>query len=152
MQLVLILFRAGQTLRSSRMFAVRILFGIPVSALYRFVALIGFGVDIPTSTKIGPGFAVHHGMGLVIHNESVVGSSVTMRHCTTLGSKRGLGAPVLEDNVDIGPNSCIIGPVRIGRGALIGAGSVVVRDVEAYAISAGNPAKRIGTSMSTTKS
>ncbi len=151
MQLVLVLFRASQTLRNSRAPIVRIVFGVPVSAIYRLIALTGFGVDIPTSTKIGPGFAVHHGMGLVIHNDSIVGSSVTMRHCTTLGSKRGLGAPVIEDNVNIGPNTCVIGPVRIGQGATIGAGSVVVHDVKDYATSAGNPAKEIGTSSATAR-
>ncbi|NKS98698.1 hypothetical protein GS498_19685 [Rhodococcus hoagii] len=35
----------------------------------------------------------------------------------------------MGDNVSIGPNSCVIGPVRIGSGAIIGAGSVVVKDV-----------------------
>ena len=48
------------------------------------------------------------------------------------------------DGVTIGPNVCIIGDITIGKGAVIGAGAVVVKDVPANAIVAGNPAKVIG--------
>ena len=48
------------------------------------------------------------------------------------------------DDVTIGPNVCIIGAITIGKGAVIGAGAVVVKDVPENAIVAGNPAKVIG--------
>lgn len=51
---------------------------------------------------------------------------------------------VIEDDVFIGARSIILKGVTIGRGALIGAGSVVSKDIEAFAIVAGNPAKKIG--------
>jgi UDP-2-acetamido-3-amino-2,3-dideoxy-glucuronate N-acetyltransferase len=49
----------------------------------------------------------------------------------------------VEDEVAIGANCTILCGLRIGRGALIGAGSVVTRDVEPYAVMSGNPARRI---------
>lgn len=55
-----------------------------------------------------------------------------------------LGDIVIEDNVVIGANSIILYNVHIGKNALIAAGSVVTKDVEAYSIVAGNPAKKIG--------
>nr|WP_315026738.1 CatB-related O-acetyltransferase [uncultured Chryseobacterium sp.] len=53
------------------------------------------------------------------------------------------GNIIIEDDVWIGSNSVILSGVKIGRGAIIGAGSVVTKDVEPYAIVAGNPAKKI---------
>ena len=47
------------------------------------------------------------------------------------------------DNVDVGANAILIGPIHIGDGAVIGAGAVVVKDVPARTIVAGNPAKVI---------
>ncbi|WP_051289260.1 CatB-related O-acetyltransferase [Chryseobacterium daeguense] len=51
------------------------------------------------------------------------------------------GPIIIEDDVWIGSNSVILSGVKIGRGAIIGAGSVITKDVEAYSIVAGNPAK-----------
>lgn len=53
------------------------------------------------------------------------------------------GSIIIEDDVWIGSNSVILSGVKIGRGAIIGAGSVVTKDVEPYTIVAGNPAKKI---------
>ncbi|PMO67495.1 hypothetical protein BCT05_06880 [Vibrio breoganii] len=54
------------------------------------------------------------------------------------------GAIVLEDDVWVGARSIILTGVRIGKGAVIGAGSVVTKDVQPNTIVAGNPAKIIG--------
>lgn len=53
------------------------------------------------------------------------------------------GGIVVEDDVVIGSNATIL-PCRIGEGAVIGAGSVVLKDVEAGKTVAGNPAREIG--------
>ena len=52
--------------------------------------------------------------------------------------------PVLGDGVDVGANSVIIGAIKIGDRAVIGAGAVVVKDVPPGAVVAGNPARVIG--------
>ncbi|WP_395705304.1 serine O-acetyltransferase [Rhodococcus ruber] len=142
-QMVLVLFRCSQTARGSSFKLVRLLVGLPMSAVYRLVALCGFGIDIPTGTRIGSGFAIHHGMGLVVHDRTVIGSGVTLRHCTTLGSKGKDGAPVIGNHVSIGPNSCVIGPIEVGAHSVVGAGSVVVANVPNEAVVAGNPARVI---------
>lgn len=148
MQLVLVLFRCSQLARRSSNKLTRLLVGLPMSAAYRLVSLCGLGIDIPTSTRIGSGLAIHHGMGLVVHDRTVIGVGVTLRHCTTLGSKGRGGAPTIGNNASIGPNSCIIGPVTIGAGAVVGAGSVVITDVPAAAVVAGNPSREIRSSAS----
>lgn len=53
------------------------------------------------------------------------------------------GPIVIEEDVWIGSNAVILSGVKIGRGAIIGAGSIVTKDVERYAVVGGNPAKKI---------
>lgn len=139
-QTVLVLLRLSQVLRAARGPVARVA-AIASSALYRIVALGVCGIDIPVSTNIGPRLAIHHGVGLVVHNRTIIGSGVTLRQSTTLGSKDGSLPPRIADDVSVGPNACLIGPLSIGAGAVIGAGSVVVKDVEAGSVVAGNPAK-----------
>ena len=142
-QVLLIFFRTSQILRRSERWVNRTVLGMAVSAVYRSLGLFVFGIDIPVSTRIGPGLAIHHGMGLVVHNGTIIGSDVTLRHNTTVGSKKNGRAPQIGDRVDIGPNSCVIGEVMIGDDSRIGAGSVVVRDVASSETVAGNPARSL---------
>ena len=65
--------------------------------------------------------------GIVIEEGAVIGSRVTVMQQASLH-----GAPVIEDNVCIGPGARILGPVRIGRGATIGANAVVTRDIPSH--------------------
>lgn len=89
---------------------------------------------------------------IVLGNNVLVGPSVIMRtsdHVTvdrdrpihTQGHKSG--EIILEDDVWIGAHATIVGNVRIGRGAVVGAGAVVTRDVESFTIVGGVPAKFI---------
>jgi putative colanic acid biosynthesis acetyltransferase WcaB len=105
-----------------------------------------FCLELHWKTSIGPGLVIHHGYSLVVHRDTVIGSGCILRQCTTLGVKTNPdgsegGAPKICNNVDIGSNVVIIGPVKIGDGAIIGAGAVVVRDVPAGAVMVGNPAQ-----------
>jgi len=72
------------------------------------------GIDIPYSTRIGPGMRIFHGQGIVIHNQAIIGSNVTIRHNTTIGSASGddFDVPTIGDNVDIGAGSIIIGKIK----------------------------------------
>ena len=65
--------------------------------------------------------------GIVIEEGAVIGSRVTVMQQASLH-----GAPVIEDNVCIGPGARILGPVRIGRGATVGANAVVTRDIPSH--------------------
>jgi serine O-acetyltransferase len=77
--------------------------------------------------------------GIVIERGVVIGRRVTLMHQVTLGRKEGvLGAgdgsavPVIEDNVFIGAGAKVLGRVRVGRGATVGANAVVTRDVPSH--------------------
>jgi serine acetyltransferase len=139
-QLVLVLFRLAQEARGGG--GPRRLLAAPLILLYRLVALRLFGIDLPVSTAVGRGLAIHHGMGLVVNRATRIGDGVTLRHSTTLGARRtDEDCPVLASHVDVGPHSVLLGAISVGRGALIGAGSVVLRDVPAATSVAGNPAR-----------
>jgi len=117
---------------------------IPYLGLYKFWIEWVFGIEIPYGTKIGKGLIVYHGVGLIINYGTVIGSNCTLRHNTTLGNKGHAlnnDCPIIGDNVNIGAQVCILGKVTVGDYAIIGAGSIVTKDVPAYAVVAGNPAK-----------
>ena len=111
------------------------------------------GCDIMPSTIIGDGFEIFHSAhASVVSPGTIIGNNVSLRQNTTIGSKGFSGSeksPIIMNDVTIGPNVCIIGDITIGKGAVIGAGAVVVKDVPEYAIVAGNPAKVIGISKET---
>ncbi len=75
-----------------------------------------------------------HPYGIVIDRNAVIGSRVTVMHQVTIGTKHPHDArsPVIEDNVFIGPGAKILGAVRVGRGATVGANAVVTRDVPSH--------------------
>lgn len=80
----------------------------------------------------------------VVSPTTTIGNNATLRQNTTIGAKGFMGSDkssTIEGNVSIGPNVCIIGDIRIGHDSIIGAGSVVVKDVPPYAVVVGNPAK-----------
>lgn len=72
--------------------------------------------------------------GIFIHRNAVIGSRVTVMQQVTIGNKHPSdpGAPVIEDNVCIGAGAKILGALRIGHGATVGANAVVTRDVPSH--------------------
>jgi serine acetyltransferase len=121
---------------------------IPYLIWYELTIVWGLGIELRYKSKIGPGLALFHGHATVVHEGTVMGARCTLRQSTTIGAKTlpdgsQSACPVLGDEVDIGANAVIIGPTRIGNRAVIGAGAVVVKDVPAGAVVAGNPARII---------
>ena len=120
------------------------LLGAPVLLLYVVLVEWIMGIELTYKTKTGTRLRLYHGTGLVVHEESVLGDDCTLRHGVTIGYRRsGEGAPVIGNRVDIGCGAILLGAIRVGDGAVIGAGAVVLHDVPAGAVVAGNPAKVI---------
>lgn len=137
--ILLFLFRISSY--CTRFKLLKILF-FPIRFFYKFFVQWVLGVDIPDSTKIGYAFNIFHGQGIVIHENVVIGKFCSVRQNTTIGVKdNNPNAPIIGDNVSIGANVCIIGDLKIGNNAIIGAGTVVVKDVPENAIVVGNPAR-----------
>ena len=114
------------------------------NVIYNLYTQYVLGCDIPSSTVIGEGFEIYHSAhASVVSPGTIIGKNVSLRQNTTIGAKGFHGAeksPVIEDDVTIGPNVCIIGDITIGKGSTIGAGAVVVKDVPPYSVVVGNPA------------
>ena len=117
----------------------------PVSTAYIVLVHYLGCIEIGDRTAIGPGLVLSHPFGIVIHADAVIGTHVRIRQNVTIGNKGPMamrdGVPVIEDDVDIGAGATILGPVRVGRGAVIGAGSVVLADVPPGSVVAGVPAE-----------
>jgi serine O-acetyltransferase len=106
-----------------------------------------FDVDIHPGAVIGRGVMIDHGTGIVIGETARVGDAVSMLHGVTLGGsgcRGGQRHPVVGSGVMFGAGAKVLGPVLIGEGSQIGAGSVVLDDVPAHVTAAGVPARVVG--------
>ena len=102
------------------------------------------GIEIHPGAVIGEGFFIDHGMGVVIGETAEIGKNVTMYHGVTLGGtswKKGKRHPTIEDNVIIGANAAILGPIRVGENSKIGSGSVVNKEVPPHSTVVGIPGR-----------
>jgi len=99
-----------------------------------------FGIDINHTMKVGYGLYIGHGGPLIVSPSATLGNNVNLSQYTTIGINKGQAATI-GDNVYIGPSVCVVGGVKIGSNATIGAGSVVTKDIPENATAAGNYAK-----------
>jgi serine O-acetyltransferase len=119
--------------------------------LARFVNHFGrllTAIDIHPGAKIGRNFFIDHGF-TVIGETAEIGDNVTIYQNVTLGGTNpsdgvpGKRHPTVCDDVVIGSGAQVLGPITIGKGAKIGANSVVTRDVAEGATMVGIPAKAV---------
>jgi len=111
-----------------------------ISHLSRFLT----GIEIHPGAKIGEGFFIDHGMGVVIGETSEIGDNVTLYQGVTLGGtshQRAKRHPTLGNNVVVGVGAKLIGDITIGDNTKVGAGSVVVTSVPANATVVGVPGR-----------
>lgn len=143
-RLVLVAFRLAQLVR--RLPAPLRILGLPYLVAYRVGVEWILGIELRWKTNIGPNLRLDHGQGLVVHDHTVIGAHCTLRHSTTIGNKGGWAegpndSPHIGNYVDIGAHCVVIGSITIGNHVIIGAGSVVVRDIPSGSVVVGNPAR-----------
>lgn len=147
-KLIIVLFRISNYFATKN--KLTLILGLPFYIAYTFIAEWLLGVEIPIKTRIGKGLTIYHGVGLVINGCSTIGDYCKLRQGVTIGNKLNQDgtpseSPTIGDHVEFGANATALGSIRIGDHAVIGAGSVVTKDVPDNAIAAGVPAKIIGT-------
>ena len=100
---------------------------------------------VPSRCEIGEGSELGDGgLAVVIHERVRIGKNVMIGPCVTLGGRSGVhGVPVVGDDVHIGTGAKLLGDIRIGNRAVIGANAVVLKSVPDDAVVAGVPARVI---------
>jgi len=91
------------------------------------------GIEIHPGATIGKGCFIDHGMGIVIGETAVLGDFCILFHGVTLGGTGkhiGKRHPTVGNNVILGANAILLGPINIGNNVKIGAGTIVLSDIE----------------------
>lgn len=111
---------------------------IPVAKALKLLNYVLFKCLLPFEAELEAEVDLRHwALGVVVHPQVRIGKNVTLYHQTALAAQTWIGSPhriIVEDNVTIGVGAIIVGSnfrsLRIGKGATVAPGSVVVRDVE----------------------
>lgn len=121
----------------------------PLSVCYRFLfrrVRNRYGIEFPYSVKAGRRIVIEHQGAIVIHGCVEMGDDCIIRQGVTLGNRdmnAAFDAPILGRQVNVGAGAKILGKVRVGDGAAIGANAVVLKDVPAYGVAVGVPASLV---------
>jgi cysteinyl-tRNA synthetase len=113
-----------------------------ISAFARFLT----GIEIHPGARIGPGFFIDHGMGVVIGETAEIGEDCLLYQGVTLGGtgkEKGKRHPTLGNHVVVGAGAKVLGNIRIGDYVKIGANSVVLKSVPDHSIVVGVPGRVI---------
>lgn len=102
---------------------------------------LGYQSFIPYTASIGPGVKFGHRQGIVLAEDVKIGARCRIWHQVTVARARGKGGATIGDDVLIGAGAKILGGIRIGNRAKIGANAVVVEDVPDDATVVGIPAR-----------
>jgi serine O-acetyltransferase len=105
------------------------------------------GVDIHPAARVGQGILLDHGTAVVVGETAIIDDDVSMLQGVTLGGtgkQCGDRHPKIRRGVLIGAGAKILGNITVGEGAKVGAGSIVLEDVEPFSTVVGNPARMVG--------
>ncbi|GAX27875.1 serine O-acetyltransferase [Fistulifera solaris] len=112
-----------------------------------------FQIDIHPAATLGSGILLDHGTGVVIGSTASIGHNCSILHHVTLGGsgKKGVDRhPKVGNGVLLGAGATLLGPVRIGDGCQIGAGTLVIANLPAHSVAVGVPARIIGSFIDVT--
>jgi serine O-acetyltransferase len=105
------------------------------------------GISIPKMVRIGPGLRIYHFGNIFVNIDCVLGANCTLRQGVTIGNlTEGGPSPVIEDDVEFGAYAQVLGGITVGRGAKVGALSLVLNDVPPGSVVVGVPAKIVSRS------
>lgn len=127
----------------------RKLIGIPYLVYYKILIEWILGFEVPGSSIVGKGLMIHHGHSVVVNPGAKIGKNCCILHGVTVGTrKRGPGSecPVIGNNVTLSAGVMVLGGVSVGDHADIGAGTMVLKDVEPYSVVVGSPQRVVGKS------
>lgn len=102
------------------------------------------GIEIHPGAKIGKGFFIDHGMGVVIGETAEIGDNCLLYQGVTLGGTgkdKGKRHPTLGNNIMVGSGAKVLGPINVGDNCKIAANAVVLKDVPPNSTAVGVPAK-----------
>jgi serine O-acetyltransferase len=123
------------------------LWRLKLPLLPRLISQLGrwlTGIEIHPGARIGHGVFIDHGMGVVIGETAVVGNNCLLYQGVTLGGTgkaHGKRHPTLQENVVVGAGAKVLGAITVGANTRIGAGSVVLRNVESNSTVVGIPGR-----------
>lgn len=114
-----------------------------IAWVIRCLIYLVYNSYIPYTCKIGKGTLFgYKGMGVVVHDRAIIGENCLSGSGVTIGGRSGhYDVPVIGNNVEIATGSKILGPVRIGDNAIIGANAVVIKDIPPNTVWGGVPAR-----------
>lgn len=140
---VLLVYPGVHALTLHRISAALLRAGAPLAArlLSQFTRLIT-GIEIHPAAQVASPCLIDHGMGVVIGETAKIGARCHLHQGVTLGGASRMRTqrhPMLGDDVLVGAGASLIGAIRVGDGAKIGAGAVVVANVPPYATVVGVP-------------
>lgn len=119
--------------------------GVPfIPRFFSHIARFLTGIEIHPAAKIGPGFFIDHGMGVVIGETAEVGENCLLYQGVTLGGtgkEKGKRHPTLKNNVVVGAGAKVLGAITVGNNVIIGANSVILKAVPDNAICVGVPGR-----------
>lgn len=113
-----------------------------------------FQIDIHPKASLGQGIMLDHGTGIVIGETATVGHNCSILHHVTLGGsgKRGVTRhPQVGAGVLLGAGATLLGPLQIGEGSKVGAGTLVISDLPPHSVAVGVPARIIGSFVNVTQ-
>ncbi len=138
---VMLVYRFGRWRYGIRPAIVRKPFSFLYKVMFKAVQVVA-GVELPCEVTVGKNFVIDHFGGIVISGYARFGDNCRIRTGVVVGLSRVEDpcAPVFGNNVDIGAGAKVLGRVTVGDNVLIGANSVVTRDVPSDSIAVGLPA------------
>jgi serine O-acetyltransferase len=122
----------------------QLLLQTPIPLVNRIVRMgqIAFGgIELGNDVSLGSGVYFIHSVGSVVGGTAQIGDRVRFMGNNTVGTARDDGYPVIEQDVEVGCGSRILGPIRVGARSVIGANAVVLSDIPPDSVAVGAPAR-----------